>query len=144
MKFMVLPAAFALLFAAGSAVAPPADAKGCLKGAAVGGVAGHYAGHHAILGAVGGCIVGHHMAAKHAQEERADCGGRQRGICPGEPRRRREAVGVWEIGRIGETKRAILVVIHDQIVSELIVGNGPAQTEGAILPEKRTDQPRVI
>ena len=71
MKFMVLPAAFALLFAAGSAVAPPADAKGCLKGAAVGGVAGHYAGHHAILGAVGGCIVGHHMAAKHAQEERA-------------------------------------------------------------------------
>src|SRR5271156_772321 len=71
MKVMLLPTAFAVLFAAGSAAAPPAAAKGCLKGAAVGGVAGHYAGHHAILVAVGGCIVGHHMAAKHAQEEKA-------------------------------------------------------------------------
>lgn len=71
MKFLLLPAAFALLFATGSAMAPPAQAKGCLKGAAIGGVAGHFAGHHAILGAVGGCIVGHHMAAKHAREERA-------------------------------------------------------------------------
>ncbi len=71
MKFMLLPAAFALLLAAGSATAPPAQAKGCIKGAVVGGVAGHYAGHHAILGAVGGCIVGHHLATKHAPEEKA-------------------------------------------------------------------------
>jgi hypothetical protein len=41
----------------------PADAKGCLKGAAVGGVAGHMAGH-GVLGAAGGCAVGHHMANK--------------------------------------------------------------------------------
>ena len=71
MKSMLLPAAFVVLLATGSAMAPPVQAKGCLKGAAVGGVAGHFAGHHAILGAVGGCIVGHHMAAKHAREERA-------------------------------------------------------------------------
>ena len=38
-----------------------ADAKGCLTGAAVGGVAGHMAGH-GVLGAAGGCAVGHHMA----------------------------------------------------------------------------------
>lgn len=71
MKFLLLPTAFALLLAAGSAMSPPAQAKGCLKGAAVGGVAGHYAGHHAVLGAVGGCIVGHHLAAEHAKEEKA-------------------------------------------------------------------------
>lgn len=41
----------------------PADAKGCLKGAAVGGLAGHMAGH-GVLGAAGGCAVGHHMANK--------------------------------------------------------------------------------
>jgi len=41
----------------------PADAKGCLKGAAVGGVAGHMAGH-GVMGAAGGCAVGHHMANK--------------------------------------------------------------------------------
>jgi uncharacterized protein YcfJ len=45
----------------------PADAKGCLKGAAVGGLAGHMAGH-GVLGAAGGCAVGHHMANKHEQE----------------------------------------------------------------------------
>jgi hypothetical protein len=45
-----------------------ADAKGCLKGAAVGAVAGHYMHHHAVLGAIGGCIVGHHMAAEKAKQ----------------------------------------------------------------------------
>jgi uncharacterized membrane protein YebE (DUF533 family) len=40
----------------------PVEAKGCLKGALVGGVAGHYAGHHAVLGALGGCVVGRHLA----------------------------------------------------------------------------------
>jgi hypothetical protein len=46
-----------------------ADAKGCLKGAAVGAVAGHYMHHHAVLGAIGGCIVGHHMAVEKARQE---------------------------------------------------------------------------
>ena len=45
-----------------------AHAAGCLKGAAVGAVAGHVAGHHTVLGAVGGCIVGRHLANKKAAQ----------------------------------------------------------------------------
>src|SRR5437899_642203 len=45
-----------------------ANAAGCLKGAAVGAVAGHVAGHHAVLGAVGGCFVGRHLANKKAAQ----------------------------------------------------------------------------
>ena len=56
------------------AVGPPAEAKGCLKGAVVGGVAGHYAGHHGVLGAIGGCAVGHHMANEKAKEQTAPGG----------------------------------------------------------------------
>ncbi len=67
MKSMLLPAAFALALAAGSTMTPPAQAKGCIKGAVVGGVAGHFAHHHTVLGAVGGCVVGHHLATKHAR-----------------------------------------------------------------------------
>ena len=48
-----------------------AEAKGCLKGALVGGVAGHYAGHHGVLGAIGGCAVGHHMANEKNKEGEA-------------------------------------------------------------------------
>lgn len=44
---------------------------GCLGGAVVGGVAGHVAGHHAGLGAVGGCVVGHHLAVKKKRERAA-------------------------------------------------------------------------
>ncbi len=49
-------------------VAGQAEAKGCIKGAVVGGLAGHMA-HHGVLGAVGGCAVGHHMASKQQQTE---------------------------------------------------------------------------
>jgi len=49
----------------------PAEAKGCIKGAIVGGVAGHMA-HHGVLGAIGGCVVGHHMASTHAKQNRAE------------------------------------------------------------------------
>jgi hypothetical protein len=45
----------------------PADAKGCIKGAVVGGIAGH-AVHHGLVGAVSGCLVGHHLAKKHEQD----------------------------------------------------------------------------
>ncbi len=48
----------------------PADAKGCIKGAVVGGIAGH-AAHHTFLGAVTGCVVGHHLAKKHENAEPA-------------------------------------------------------------------------
>ncbi len=61
MKSALLAAAVATAFSL-SAGSVPAEAKGCLKGAMVGGVAGHFAGHHGVLGAIGGCVVGHHMA----------------------------------------------------------------------------------
>ena len=54
----------------GFAFTTPADAKGCIKGAIVGGIAGHFAGH-GKLGAVAGCVIGHHEASK-ADEERAN------------------------------------------------------------------------
>jgi hypothetical protein len=52
-----------------SLAGPPAHANGCIKGAVVGGVAGHFAGHHGLLGAAGGCAIGHHMANSHAQQQ---------------------------------------------------------------------------
>jgi uncharacterized protein YcfJ len=42
---------------------PTAEAKGCIKGAIVGGLAGHLAGHGKV-GAVAGCVIGHHEANK--------------------------------------------------------------------------------
>ncbi|MBS0643552.1 MAG: hypothetical protein JSS43_27130 [Proteobacteria bacterium] len=62
---MVIAAAAVLALAGG--IASPAAAKGCLKGAAVGGLAGHMAGH-GVLGAAGGCAVGHHMANKKERQ----------------------------------------------------------------------------
>lgn len=40
-----------------------AKAKGCIKGAIVGGVAWHMAGHGKV-GAIAGCVIGHHEAKK--------------------------------------------------------------------------------
>jgi hypothetical protein len=45
------------------ACASAVEAKGCIKGAIVGGIAGHMAGHGKV-GAVAGCIIGHHEANK--------------------------------------------------------------------------------
>lgn len=65
MKFLTVAAALSLMLTAGAV--DTAQAKGCLKGAAVGGVGGHLAGH-GVLGAVGGCVVGHHMASKRDRQ----------------------------------------------------------------------------
>jgi hypothetical protein len=65
MKTLCLCAALALSI---TAIASPADARGCLKGAIVGGAAGHYAGHHGFAGAALGCAIGHHEAQKHDDE----------------------------------------------------------------------------
>ncbi len=46
------------------------QAKGCIKGAIVGGIAGH-AVHHGVIGAMGGCAVGHHLASKAEKEKKA-------------------------------------------------------------------------
>jgi hypothetical protein len=54
----------AMLLLSPVVLAGNAQAKGCLKGAAVGGLAGHMAGH-GVLGAMGGCAVGHHMANRN-------------------------------------------------------------------------------
>ena len=63
MKALAATAAFGLAL---GATIMTADAKGCIKGAIVGGVAGHYAAHHGFLGAAAGCLIGWHMAKKHA------------------------------------------------------------------------------
>ena len=53
----------------GLALAPATtEAKGCIKGAIVGGLAGHLAGHGKV-GAVAGCIIGHHEASKRDAEK---------------------------------------------------------------------------
>jgi uncharacterized protein YcfJ len=50
------------------ALAPvAAEAKGCIKGAIVGGIAGHLAGHGKV-GAVAGCVIGHHEANKRDRD----------------------------------------------------------------------------
>jgi hypothetical protein len=58
----------------GLSFAPSAgEAKGCIKGAIVGGVAGHLAGHGKV-GAVAGCVIGHHEANKrdaHKTDQKA-------------------------------------------------------------------------
>jgi hypothetical protein len=64
--------ASALVLGAALLPAGPAQAKGCLKGAVVGGTAGHFAGHHGALGAMAGCAVGHHQAAKHERATEKD------------------------------------------------------------------------
>ena len=51
----------------GIALAPAAEAKGCIKGAIVGGIAGHLAGHGKV-GAVARCVIGHHEADKRDAE----------------------------------------------------------------------------
>src|SRR3954447_6419043 len=63
MKGLVIASALVL----GAMLLPTgqAQAKGCIKGALVGGTAGHFMGHHGVLGAMAGCAVGHHRAAKH-------------------------------------------------------------------------------
>jgi uncharacterized protein YcfJ len=66
MKPLVLCATVLVLAFSGSA----AEAKGCIKGAIVGGIAGHLAGHGKV-GAVAGCIIGHHEANKQ-DADRAD------------------------------------------------------------------------
>jgi hypothetical protein len=71
MKLTTIVALTAVLTLAPALWAERAQAKGCLKGAVVGGVAGHYAGHHGVIGAIGGCVVGHHMATEKAKEQGA-------------------------------------------------------------------------
>ncbi|UDL87022.1 hypothetical protein LGH82_17540 [Mesorhizobium sp. PAMC28654] len=63
-KAIIAVAALAVLGASSQA-----QAIGCLSGAAAGGVAGHYAGHHTVLGALGGCVVGHQLHKKQKRKK---------------------------------------------------------------------------
>ena len=66
MQKFVVPIALAISLMSGTA-----EAKGCLKGAVVGGVAGHFMHRHTVLGAVAGCVIGHHMAVTKERQEKA-------------------------------------------------------------------------
>ena len=69
---LTLLATTVVLAAATLASSAPAEAKGCLKGALVGGVAGHYAGQITRFSvAIGGCVVGHHMANEKQRDNSA-------------------------------------------------------------------------
>src|SRR5436190_24359691 len=65
MKFVLAAVTAAFLLTAQTVTA---DAKGCIKGALVGGAAGHMVGH-GKMGAVAGCVVGHHNANKKQQQQ---------------------------------------------------------------------------
>ena len=72
-----------------AAAGQPAPARaGCLTGALIGGVAGHMAGH-GVLGAAGGCAIGHHRSRMRAERARDDAartngdGGRTNGYRDG-------------------------------------------------------------
>jgi uncharacterized protein YcfJ len=53
------------------AFTPRAQAAGCVSGAVVGGVAGHMVGH-GKLGAVAGCVAGHHKAKKDEEARKRE------------------------------------------------------------------------
>ena len=50
-----------------------------------------------------------------------------------------KAIGIGEIGRIGQAQGAKLIELRDQVVSELIVRNGAADPESSALPENLPD-----
>ena len=64
MKTFILSAALTASLALGGTAQ-----AGCLGGAVIGGVGGHFA-HHPVLGAVGGCVVGHHLAVAKKRQMR--------------------------------------------------------------------------
>ena len=59
-------------FAALGMVSLRAHAIGCVSGATAGAIAGHVAGGHAVVGAAGGCIVGHELAVRKNREAEAN------------------------------------------------------------------------
>jgi hypothetical protein len=71
-KFGGTTSSVAGCFVALLVMASPAHAVGCMSGAAAGAVAGHVAGGHAVIGAAGGCFVGHRLAVNKDNEARAN------------------------------------------------------------------------
>ncbi|WP_331437119.1 hypothetical protein [Thiomonas arsenitoxydans] len=80
--------------------ASPAHAVGCLSGAAGGAVAGHVAGGHAVLGALGGCFVGHELAVKKKRETEANKLIADYETAPeGSPQRGKDLAGIDKLAR---------------------------------------------
>ncbi len=78
----------------------PARAIGCLSGGVAGAVAGHVAGHHAVLGALGGCFLGHELAVKKKREAQADQLIADYSVAPADsPRRARDLAGIDKLAR---------------------------------------------
>ncbi len=85
---------------AGAAFTTPAQAIGCLSGGAAGAVAGHVAGHHAVLGALGGCFLGHELAVKKKREAEANKLIADYSVAPeGSQRRARDLAGIDHLAR---------------------------------------------
>jgi phage tail tape-measure protein len=90
----------ACAFAALQFMALPAQAVGCLSGAAAGAVAGHVAGGHAVVGAAGGCIVGHELAVRKNREAEANKLIAEYETSPeGSPQRSKDLAGISRLAR---------------------------------------------
>jgi hypothetical protein len=100
MAFVRYPAAVAGCFLALGISASPAHAVGCLSGAAAGAVAGHVAGGHAVIGAAGGCVVGHELAVKKEREAEANKLIAEYETLPeGSPQRAKDLAGIDRLAR---------------------------------------------
>lgn len=93
---LILSSGFAALFA----VSLPAHAIGCVSGAAAGAIAGHVAGGHAVVGAAGGCIVGHELAVRKNREAEANMLIADYEVAPeGSAQRAKDLAGISRLSR---------------------------------------------
>jgi phage tail tape-measure protein len=80
--------------------ASPAQAVGCLSGATAGAIAGHMAGGHAVVGAAGGCFIGHELAVKKKREAEANKLISDYEAQPdGSPQRSKDVAGISRLAR---------------------------------------------
>lgn len=99
-KFMRSAVVVATSFVVFGFAALPAHAVGCLSGAAAGAVAGHVAGGHALVGAAGGCFVGHELAVKKKREAQANKLIADYATAPeGSPQRAKDVAGIDKLAR---------------------------------------------
>jgi hypothetical protein len=94
------PLVLASCLAALVTMSPAAHAVGCVSGAAAGAVAGHVAGGHAVVGAAGGCIVGHELAVRKEREAEANKLIADYEVAPeGSPQRAKDLAGISRLSR---------------------------------------------
>jgi hypothetical protein len=99
-RFVQSAVVVASCFAALGITALPAHAVGCISGAAAGAVAGHVAGGHAVIGAAGGCVIGHELAVKKDREAEANKLIANYETAPeGSPERAKDVAGIDKLAR---------------------------------------------